>query len=113
MQLEEAGQRHRAQLDHVHGFVKRCLLRGGGLVAERGEVEVLARGQDVVADQPVGGHDLVEPCEPSLVGVAAVAVLLKDVLDFGRCLQFGCRGLGGDAGTYQLQCCDDNRACDD
>jgi hypothetical protein len=41
MQLEEARQRHRAQLDHVHGFVERRLLRGGGLGAKRGEVEVL------------------------------------------------------------------------
>ncbi len=44
---------------------------------------------DVAGDEPVGGHDLVEEGQLGLVGVAAVAGVLQDLLNLGRGLQVG------------------------
>ncbi len=103
MELGKLRQGHGAELDHGDGFVESGLLRGGGQGAEGGEVEVLASGENVLADQPVGRDDLVEPGEAALVGVAAVAVLFEDVADFGGRCELGCLGLYGNVGAEELQ----------
>jgi len=43
-------------------------------------------------DEPVAGDDFVKPCEAALVGVAAVAAVFENAMDFWRDLQF--RGCG-------------------
>ena len=85
------------------GFIERGFLRGGGLGAEGGEVEMLAGGEDVMPDEPVGGDDFVEPGEAALVRVAAVAIFFEDVMDFGRGLDFCGGGLGGNGWAQELE----------
>ena len=36
---------------------------------------MLPRRQDIVADKPIAGNDLIEPREPWLTGVAAIAAV--------------------------------------
>jgi hypothetical protein len=61
MEEGELREWHGSELNHAGGFEECGSLRGGGFGADGGEVEVLARGEDVVADEPVAGDDFVEP----------------------------------------------------
>ena len=74
---------------------------------------MLARGQDVVPDQPVTGDDLVEPGEPPFVGVAAVAVLVEDLLYVRGSLDFSGGRFCRDGWAYQLQQGEHNHSCKD
>jgi hypothetical protein len=47
---------------------------------------MLTGGEDVVANQPVAGHNLIEPGETALVGMASVAMGLEDVAELRRSL---------------------------
>ena len=95
MQPQELRQRHPAQLDHVDGLIERRLLRRGGLGSQGGEVQVFPRGQDVVPHQPVTGHNIVEPREPPLIRVAAIAVFFEDLRDLGGACSSAVAGLAG------------------
>jgi hypothetical protein len=50
---------------------------------------VLSGFENVIANDPVGGDGIVEPCEFGFVGVATVAGLSKDLFYVGRGLEVG------------------------
>jgi len=73
----------------------------GGSQLQR--VHVFARCQDVLANEPVARFNLIEPGEPPLIGMAAIAVPLEDLVHVRRHLDLGCSRLGWDAWTHALE----------
>ena len=62
-----------------------------------------ACGEDVVPDEPVARHDLIEPRETRLVRVAGITVCLEDVADFRRRLDLGDGGIRRNARPNELK----------
>jgi hypothetical protein len=102
MQRKETRKRHRTKLDHIHCLIERCSLRCRGLASKRGEVQMITRGQDVLANKPIGGLNLIEPGKPPLIGVAAITIPFENLMNIRRHLEFGRSRLGTDAWTHAL-----------
>jgi hypothetical protein len=84
-------------------LVERAFLLGRGEFGDFGEVEVLSRGEDVIADDPIGGHGIIEPDEMRFVGMAVVAGGFEDLFYFRRGLEVCGDGRVGEGGADELE----------
>jgi len=79
--------RHLPERDEVHPLVKRGVPGTHRKASEGGEIQMFATPADVVHDEPVSRHDLVEPAQLRLVRVTIVTGAAQDRLHGRRRLE--------------------------